>query len=100
MLELLFCSVIVLLSVFLYLFYRCVRLLEKLVEYGGKKESPTTPSRIFVATENPIVQERKEAAASFKVPELAPEHIAPNLRTPPKTSGFGSGGGSKSKSDN
>ena len=72
---------------FLYLFRRLILLLEKLVEFYGRKEATTASSRLPITTEVAVGKEREEIKTS--IPELAPETIAPHLKRPPKSSGFG-----------
>ena len=76
----------------LYLGYRGICVLNKWVEYYGRRKEISSAPWLPSSTTGAAIQERQESKV-FKVPELPPEIIAPNIRTPPKSSGFGPTGG-------
>lgn len=74
----------------LYLGYRFLKAFETWVDNERRREDkPST--WVSGATESEPNQKRKEVEIQ-KVPELAPEAIAPHLRNPPRPAGFGSVG--------
>lgn len=90
--------ILIVIVIMFYYFYgllgRVVTAFEKWVDNARGNEIHST-SRLFSPTASPINQERSEnKATEIRIKELPPEVVAPHLRRPPKTSGFGGGGGS------
>lgn len=74
----------------LYLGRRAVLGLEALVANYARRTELLTSGRVFSPVASPSGQERQTvAAAPVRVPDLPPEVIAPHLRQPPRSTGFG-----------
>ena len=80
---------IMLVAGLLYLGLRITRAFEMWVRNGRGQEVFTT-SGVPRPTQGQLSQEREEPQVNkFKAPELPPETIAPGLKNPPKSPGFG-----------
>jgi hypothetical protein len=68
---------------------RLADIMEKWVENGRGKEIQPSAWPLGPTSVSPIPERKEIKAAEVRVPQLPPEAIAPHLKRPPRSAGFG-----------